>query len=83
MSEYSPTNHSHVVTINNVDYTIKNTKVDLGSYVTPAELIQKLDMQTYNKITIDNKIKNITASSLGIATLSNTEIDTMYTQIFG
>lgn len=83
MSGYSPTNHSHVVTINNVDYTIKNTKVDLGSYVTPSELIQKLDMQTYNKIIIDNKIKGITASSLGIATLSNTEIDTMYTQIFG
>lgn len=83
MSGYSPTNHSHVVTINKVDYTIKNTKVDLGSYVTPAELIQKLDTQTYNKITIDNKIKGITASSLGIATLSNTEIDTMYTQIFG
>lgn len=83
MSGYSPTNHSHVVTINNVDYTIKNTKVDLGVYVTPAELIQKLDAQTYNKITIDNKIKGITASSLGIATLSNTEIDTMFTQIFG
>lgn len=83
MSGYSPTNHSHVVTINNVDYTINNTKVDLGVYVTPAELIQKLDMQTYNKITIDNKIKGITASSLGIATLSNTEIDTMFTQIFG
>ena len=83
MSGYSPTNHSHVVTINDVDYTIKNTKVDLGIYVTPAELIQKLDMQTYNKITIDNKIKGITASSLGIATLSNTEIDTMFTQIFG
>lgn len=83
MSGYSPTNHSHVVTINNVDYTIKNTKVDLGVYVTPTELIQKLDTQTYNKITIDNKIKGITASSLGIATLSNTEIDTMFTQIFG
>ena len=32
---------------------------------------------------IDNKIKGVTTSSLGISTLTNTEIDTMFTQIFG
>lgn len=83
MSGYSPTNHTHVVSINGVDKTIGSTKIDLGIYVTPQELIQKFDTQTYDKITIDNKIKSITASSLGIATLTNAEIDTMFTQIFG
>lgn len=83
MSEYSPKNHTHVVSINGVNKTIGSAKIDLGIYVTPQELIQKFDAQTYNKVTIDNKIKSITASSLGITTLSNTEIDTMFTQIFG
>ena len=83
MSGYSPTNHTHVVSINGVDKTIGSTKIDLGIYVTPQELIQKFDTQTYDKVTIDNKIKSITTSSLGIATLTNAEIDTMFTQIFG
>ena len=80
----SETNHTHTVEINGETKTIGGGKiVNLGAYVTPNDLVGRLDLYTYNKTTIDTKIKNITTSSLGIATLSNTEIDTMFTQIFG
>lgn len=80
---YSPVDHVHTVTINGVDKKISTAKVDLGTYVTETGFTGKVQAFTYSKAEIDTKIKNVTTSSLGIATLSNTEIDTMYTQIFG
>lgn len=80
----SKTDHKHKVTINKTEYTITGgTAIDLGSYVTPTQFNQGVSSYTYSSETIDNKIRNVTTSSLGIATLSNTEIDTMFTQIFG
>ena len=83
LNSYSPVNHVHTVTINGVDKKISTAKVDLGTYVTETGFTGKVQAFTYSKAEIDTKIKNVTTSSLGIATLSNTEIDTMYTQIFG
>lgn len=83
LNGYSPVNHVHTVTINGVDKKISIAKVDLGTYVTETGFTGKVQAFTYSKAEIDTKIKNVTTSSLGIATLSNTEIDTMYTQIFG
>ena len=83
LNGYSPVNHIHTVTINGVDKKISTAKVDLGTYVTETGFTGKVQAFTYSKAEIDTKIKNVTTSSLGIATLSNTEIDTMYTQIFG
>lgn len=80
----SKTDHKHKVTINKTEYTITGgTAIDLGSYVTPMQFNQGVSSYTYSSETIDNKIKNVTTSSLGISTLTNTEIDTMFTQIFG
>lgn len=80
----SKTDHKHKVTINKTEYTITGgTAIDLGSYVTPTQFNQGVSSYTYSSETIDNKIKNVTTSSLGISTLTNTEIDTMFTQIFG
>lgn len=80
----SKIDHKHKVTINKTEYTITgNTAIDLGSYVTPVQFNQGISSYTYSSETIDNKIKNVTTSSLGISTLTNTEIDTMFTQIFG
>lgn len=80
----SKTDHKHKVTINKTEYTITGgTSIDLGSYVTPTQFNQGVSSYTYSSETIDNKIKNVTTSSLGISTLTNTEIDTMFTQIFG
>ena len=83
LNDYSPVGHVHTVTINGVDKKISTAKVDLGTYVTETGFTGKVQAFTYSKAEIDTKIKNVTTSSLGIATLSNTEIDTMYTQIFG
>lgn len=79
----SRTDHTHTVTINGATKTIGNKTIDLGTYVTETGFTGKVQAFTYSKAEIDTKIKNVTTSSLGIATLSNTEIDTMYTQIFG
>lgn len=80
----SKTDHKHKVTINKIEYTITGgTAIDLGSYVTPEQFNQGVSSYTYSSETIDNKIRNVTTSSLGISTLTNTEIDTMFTQIFG
>lgn len=80
----SKTDHKHKVTINKIEYTITGgTAIDLGSYVTPMQFNQEVSSYTYSSETIDNKIRNVTTSSLGISTLTNTEIDTMFTQIFG
>lgn len=80
----SKTDHKHKVTINKTEYTITgSTAIDLGSYVTPTQFSQGVSSYTYSSETIDNKIENVTASSLGISTLTNIEIDTMFTQIFG
>lgn len=80
----SKTDHKHKVTINKTEYTITgDTAINLGSYVTPTQFNQGVSSYTYSSETIDNKIKNVTTSSLGISTLTNTEIDTMFTQIFG
>lgn len=80
----SKTDHKHKVTINKIEYTITGgTAIDLGSYVTPEQFNQRVSSYTYSSETIDNKIRNVTTSSLGISTLTNTEIDTMFTQIFG
>lgn len=80
----SKTDHKHKVKINETEYTITgSTAINLGSYVTPTQFSQGVSSYTYSSETIDNKIKNVTTSSLGISTLTNTEIDTMFTQIFG
>lgn len=79
----SPKEHTHIVTINGTDKTIGPNKVDLGTYLVESEFNVKAQAFTYGKVEIDNKIKNVTTSSLGISTLTNTEIDTMFTQIFG
>lgn len=83
ISGYSPINHTHIVTINGKNKIIGPNKVDLGTYVADSEFNVKAQAFTYGKVEIDNKIKNVTTSSLGISTLSNTEIDTIFTQIFG
>ena len=83
LNGYSPVDHVHTVTINGVDKKISTAKVDLGTYVTETGFTGKVQAFTYSKAEIDTKIKNVTTSSLGIATLTNTEIDTMFTQIFG
>lgn len=83
LNDCSPVDHVHTVIINGVDKKISTAKVDLGTYVTEAEFIGKVQAFTYSKEEIDSKIKNVTTSSLGISTLTNTEIDTMFTQIFG
>ena len=75
-------NHTHIVTINGKDKIIGPNKVDLGTYIQESEFNVKAQAFTYDKVEIDNKIKNVTTSSLGISTLTNTEIDTMFTQIF-
>lgn len=83
IEERSPVEHVHIITINGTDKKISTTKVDLGNYVTETGFIGKAQAFTYSKSEIDGKIEKITTSSLGIATLTNTEIDTMFTQIFG
>ena len=83
LTNCSPVGHVHTVTINGVDKKISTAKVDLGNYVTETGFTGKVQNFTYSKTEIDNKIKGVTTSSLGIATLTNTEIDTMFTQIFG
>ena len=83
LNDRSPVNHIHTVTINGIDKKISTTKVDLGTYVTETGFTGKVQAFTYSKAEIDSKIKNVTTSSLGISTLTNTEIDTMFTQIFG
>ena len=83
IGDCSRTDHTHTVTINGATKTIGDKTIDLGTYVTETGFIGKVQAFTYSKAEIDTKIKNVTTSSLGIATLSNTEIDTMYTQIFG
>lgn len=83
LNDCSPVDHVHTVTINGVDKKISTNKVDLGTYVTETGFIGKVQAFTYSKTEIDTEIKNVTTSSLGIATLSNTEIDTMFEQIFG
>lgn len=77
----SPRNHTHIVTINGTDKTIGPNKVDLGTYLVESDFYYKLRDFTYGKVEIDNKFENVT-TSLGISTLTNTEIDTMFTQIF-
>lgn len=81
--ELSPKEHTHIVTINGTNKTIGPDTVDLGTYLVESEFNVKAQAFTYGKVEIDNKIKNVTTSSLGISTLTNTEIDTMFTQIFG
>lgn len=83
LNDRSPVNHIHTVTINGTDKKISTTKVDLGTYVTETGFTGKAQAFTYSKTEIDGKIKGVTTSSLGISTLTNTEIDTMFTQIFG
>lgn len=79
----SPVKHVHLVTINGDTKEITNKSVDLGNYVTETGFTGKAQAFTYSKAEIDGEISKITASSLGISTLTNTEIDTMFTQIFG
>lgn len=79
----SPAEHIHLVTINGDTKKITNKSVDLGNYVTETGFTGKAQAFTYSKTEIDGKIKGVTTSSLGIATLTNTEINTMFTQIFG
>lgn len=79
----SPIDHTHKIIINGTDKTIGPNKVDLGTYLVESEFTTKAQEFTYGKVEIDNKIKGVTTSSLGISTLTNTEIDTMFTQIFG
>lgn len=79
----SPVEHVHLVTINGNTKNITNKSVDLGTYVTETGFTGKAQAFTYSKTEIDGKIKGVTTSSLGISTLTNTEIDTMFTQIFG
>lgn len=79
----SPLDHTHKITINGTDKTIGPNKVDLGTYLVESEFTTKAQEFTYGKVEIDNKIKDVTTSSLGISTLTNTEIDTIFTQIFG
>lgn len=79
----SPLDHTHKITINGIDKTIGPNKVDLGTYLVESAFTIKAQEFTYGKVEIDNKIKGVTTSSLGISTLTNTEIDTMFTQIFG
>lgn len=79
----STLDHTHKITINGTDKTIGPNKVDLGTYLVESEFTTKAQEFTYGKVEIDNKIKGVTTSSLGISTLTNTEIDTMFTQIFG
>lgn len=80
----SKTDHIHKVIINRETKTIVgSTAVDLGSYVTPTQFNQGISSYTYSSATIDDKIRNVTTSSLGISTLTETEINTMFTQIFG
>ncbi len=83
LNDRSPVNHIHTVTINGTDKKISTTKVDLGTYVTETGFTEKVQAFTYSKTEIVDKIKGVTTSSLGISTLTNTEIDTMFTQIFG
>lgn len=84
INDCSKTDHKHKVTINKTEYTITgSTAINLGSYITPEQFNQGISAYTYSSAAIDKKIKDVTTSSLGIATLTNTEIDTMYTQIFG
>lgn len=83
LNKYSPVDHVHTVTINGVNKKISTANVDLGTYVTETGFTGKVQAFTYSKAEIDTKIKNVTTSSLGISTLTNTEIDTMFTQIFG
>lgn len=83
LNDRSPANHIHIVTINGTDKKISTTRVDLGTYVTETGFTGKVQAFTYSKTEIDSKIKGVTTSSLGISTLTNTEIDTMFTQIFG
>lgn len=83
LNDRSPVNHIHTVTINGINKKISTTEVDLGTYVTETGFTGKVQAFTYSKAEIDSKIKNVTTSSLGISTLTNTEIDTMFTQIFG
>lgn len=78
----SPFDHTHKITINGTDKTIGPNKVDLGTYLVESEFTTKAQEFTYGKVEIDNKIKGVTTSSLGISTLTNTEIDTIFTQIF-
>ena len=82
IDERSLINHTHKITINGTDKTIGPDKVDLGTYLVESEFTTKAQEFTYGKVEIDNKIKGVTTSSLGISTLTNTEIDTMFTQIF-
>ena len=79
----SSLDHTHKITINGTDKTIGPNKVDLGTYLVESEFTTKAQEFTYGKVEIDNKIKGVTTSSLGISTLTNTEIDTIFTQIFG
>lgn len=80
----SKIDHNHKVTINGTTHTITgSTPIDLGTYVTSNQLSNSISTYTYSSMAIDKKIGAITTSSLGIATLTNTEIDTMFTQIFG
>lgn len=80
----SETNHTHTVKINGTTKAIGGGRfIDLGTYATPDSVGTTLSAFTYDKTTIDNKVNAVTASSLGISTLTNTEIDTMFTQIFG
>lgn len=83
IGENSPRNHTHKITINGTDKTIGPNKVDLGTYLVESAFTIKAQEFTYGKVEIDNKIKGVTTSSLGISTLTNTEIDTIFTQIFG
>lgn len=78
----SPLDHIHIITINGKDKIMGTDGVDLGTYLVESEFTIKAQKFTYGKVEIDNKIKGVTTSSLGISTLTNTEIDTMFTQIF-
>lgn len=82
INKRSPLDHTHKITINGTDKTIGPNKVDLGTYLVESEFTTKAQEFTYGKVEIDNKIKGVTTSSLGISTLTNTEIDIMFTQIF-
>lgn len=78
----SPLDHTHKITINGTDKIIGSNTVDLGTYLVESEFTTKAQEFTYSKVEIDNKIKGVTTSSLDISTLTNIEIDIMFTQIF-
>lgn len=76
-------NHKHTILVNGNKFNLDQNIVDIGNYIDRTAFDSGLTEFTYTKAQIDTKIENVTTSSLGISTLTDTEIDAMFTQIFG